>query len=363
MLLRLADPLDAAISVTDLAPIQTLSDSAEIISTEVGKLATIQKRSEAPRQLLLVGHYDTVFSATHEFQNPSWSSDKILQGPGVADMKGGILVMLAALSVLESAPEADQVGWTIIFNPDEELGSLSSADSLAAAAASHHLGMVFEPSFPDGNLAGQRKGSGTYRFVARGVAAHAGRDHHLGRNAVAALSRLTADLDALNGTWPETTINVGYFHGGGPTNIVPDLAVLKLNVRIPDAATADAVAATLKSLALSYSVDGISIEVDGFFSRPPKILTPQIEDLLNYAREIGSTLGLDISSKATGGVSDGNNLAAAGLPNLDNLGVHGGAIHSGNEHVYVESMSERAKLSAAMMLSFARGDLDRALRL
>lgn len=278
-------------------------------------------------------------------------------------MKGGILVMLAALSVLEAAPEADQVGWTIIFNPDEELGSVSSAPVLAQEAASHQLGMVFEPSFPDGNLAGQRKGSGTFRFVARGIAAHAGRDHHVGRNAIAALSRLTADLDALNGHWPDTTVNVGYLHGGGPTNIVPDLAVLKLNVRVPNPATAEAVTMAFNKLATSHSGDGISIEADGFFSRPPKVLTPEIEGLIAHAREIGSTLGLDISARPTGGVSDGNNLAAAGLPNLDNLGVHGGAIHSGDEYVYIESMSERAKLSTAMMLSFARGDLDTVLGL
>ena len=223
--------------------------------------------------------------------------------------------------------------------------------------------MVFEPSFPDGNLAGRRKGSGTFRFVARGVGAHAGRDHHLGRNAITALSRIALDLDGLNGRWAETTINVGYVHGGGPTNIVPDLAILKLNVRVPDAPTAAAIETAINEIGSRYTADGITVETSGFFSRPPKELTPEIEGVLGYAKATAQGLGFDLDWLPTGGVSDGNNLAAAGLPNIDNLGVHGGAIHSGDEYVNVESMNERAALATSLMVSFAEGRLDKVLGL
>ena len=363
MLLHLAEPLGASLEIRDLDPIETLSDQGEIVETPVGQLATLTKRPKAPRQMLLVGHYDTVFALDSTFQSPEWTTGDILRGPGVADMKGGILVMLDALSALEMSAQAEDVGWTVLFNPDEELGSLASAPTLAAAAESNDLGLVFEPSFPDGNLAGKRKGSGTFRIVARGVSAHAGRDHQIGRNAIAALARLTTSLDDLNGAWNETTVNVGYVHGGGPTNIVPDLAILKLNVRVPDAATADAITRSIETLAEAGSRDGISMTVDGFFSRPPKELTPQIEGLLRHAQTAGSSLGLNLSWHPTGGVSDGNNLGAAGLPNIDNLGVHGGAIHSGDEYVYVGSMSKRAALAATLMVSFAAGELDETLGL
>lgn len=363
MLLDLAQPLGASLEVQDLDPIETLTDQGEVVEMAVGQLATLTQRPEASRQMLLVGHYDTVFTVESTFQTPEWTTGGVLRGPGVADMKGGILVMLDALYALETSKQAADVGWTVLFNPDEELGSLASAPALAAAAKSNDLGLVFEPSFPDGNLAGQRKGSGTFRIITRGVSAHAGRDHHLGHNAIAALARLTASLDDLNGAWADTTINVGYVHGGGPSNIVPDLAVLTLNVRVPDATTAKAVTESIKSLAKSYAGDDISIEVDGFFSRPPKELTPEIEGLLRHAQTAGTSLGLDLSWHPTGGVSDGNNLAAAGLPNIDNLGVHGGAIHSGDEFVYVESMSKRAALAATMMVSFAAGELDETLSL
>lgn len=362
-LLDVASPLGGNVELSDLPPLEVLSDNAEFVSEPVGQLATITKRPKAPRQLLLVGHYDTVFGPDHSFQTPSWSSPDVLNAPGAADMKGGILVMLAALEQLETSPFASDTGWTILFNPDEELGSVSSGEALANAAACHQLGLIFEPSFPDGSLAGQRKGSGTFRFVARGVAAHAGRDHHLGRNAITALSRLAVELDDLNGHWADTTINVGYVHGGGPTNIVPDLAVLKLNVRVPDAATASAVENAMSEMAAGFTLDGISVEPSGFFSRPPKELTPAIEGVLSFAQSSAKGLGFDLDWSSTGGVSDGNNLAAAGLPNIDNLGVHGGAIHSGDEYVYVESMNQRAALAADLMLSFGQGKLDEVLGL
>ena len=178
-----------------------------------------------------------------------------------------------------------------------------------------------------------------------------------------ALSRLAVDLDNLNGRWAETTINVGYVHGGGPTNIVPDLAVLKLNVRVPDAATATAVELAMSELAAAHTRNGITINPSGFFSRPPKELTPTVEGILSFAQSSARGLGFDLEWASTGGVSDGNNLAAAGLPNIDNLGVHGGAIHSGDEYVYVGSMNQRAALAADLMLSFADGKLDEALNL
>ena len=157
-LLDVASPLGGTVRLADLPPLEVLSDAAEFVAAPVGQLATITQRPNASRQLLLVGHYDTVFGVEHSFQTPSWTSPEVLNAPGAADMKGGILVMLAALEQLEASSLASDTGWTVLFNPDEELGSVSSGEALAQAAERHQLGLVFEPSFPDGSLGGPTEG-------------------------------------------------------------------------------------------------------------------------------------------------------------------------------------------------------------
>lgn len=352
-------PLDGQLTRMDLAPIEEVASDGSKKRVPLGQCLHFVKRPEATRKVLLTGHYDTVFPKNSHFQTTKMLDDNTLNGPGVADMKGGILVMLYALQALEKSNLAGNLGYEIIFNPDEEIGSFGSAPILADRAKHADFGMTFEPALADGTLAGARKGSGNFVFVVRGLAAHAGRDFDKGRNAIWHLSRLIAALYDLNGQRGGVTINPGVIEGGSALNVVPDLAICRFNIRT---ATLDEVAwveAELENLIERFNMDeGFSVELSGHFNRPPKELSPKNLQLFNMLKACGADLGIDVQWKATGGCCDGNNLAAAGLPNIDTLGVRGGLIHSDQEFALQDSFAERAKLSALLLLKYAAGDFD-----
>ncbi|GAA0690286.1 hydrolase [Marinobacterium maritimum] len=353
-LARLCQPLGGEVEIIPVAPYQHLNSQGELDQFPLGDAVRIRKRPEAPLQVFLCGHMDTVFAVDHPFQQVRWLDEDTLNGPGVADLKGGLMVMINALMALERSPWADQIGWEILFNPDEEIGSPSSAALIADAAERVHLGMIYEPSFPDGNLAGERKGSGNFSVVVRGKAAHAGREHHLGRNAIRAMADFIAALDDLNGQREGVTINPGFIEGGGAVNIVPDLCISRFNIRlerVEDEAWCQQHLDRL--LAEINDRDGISIELHGGFGRKPKKLSGANQKLFELARDCGAELGMSIAWLPTGGCCDGNNLAAAGIPNIDTLGVRGGKIHSADEYMFVSSLTERAKLSALILMKLA----------
>lgn len=351
-------PLGGDVEILELPTYQVVNRQGELEERALGRALRIRKRPDAPLKVFLGGHMDTVFGADHPFQDSRWLDENTLNGPGVADLKGGLLVMRSALMALERSPWAANIGWEILINPDEEIGSPGSAPLLLEAAKRNHLGLVYEPSLPDGSLAGARKGSGNFSVVVRGRAAHAGRDHAAGRNAIRLLADFITAIDDLNGKRADVTINVGFVEGGGPVNIVPDLAVGKFNVRIArpeDEAwflgEADRILAELNRR------EGYSLALHGHFNRKPKILSPGNVRLFEVLRDCGNELGFALSWKPTGGCCDGNNLAAAGLPNVDNLGVRGGKIHSADEFMLRDSLTERARLSALLMMKLASGEL------
>ncbi|MEI6419865.1 MAG: hydrolase, partial [Sphingomonadales bacterium] len=218
------------------APAQAVTADGRTVPLAHGDNLHIAKRPHAPVRVLLTGHMDTVFAADHPFQDCRWLDDNTLNGPGTADMKGGIAVMLAALTVLEASPWADRLGWDVVLNSDEEVSSLGSAPLLAEAAGRCHVGLTFEPALPDGTLAGARAGSGNFAATVTGKASHAGRDPDAGRNAIVAAADLALRLAALRG--PDLSVNPAKIDGGGPNNVVPDLAVVRFNVRVPDAEAA-----------------------------------------------------------------------------------------------------------------------------
>lgn len=339
-----------------VAPWPAVNDNGDMIYHSLGDALRIRKRPQAPLQVFLCGHMDTVFPKESPFQQVRWLDDDTINGPGVTDLKGGILVMLKALEVLEQSPWAEQMGWEILFNPDEEIGSPGSAPLIQEAARRVHFGMIFEPCFPDGNLAGQRKGSGNFTVVSYGKAAHAGREHHLGRNAIRALCDFVSAMDDLNGQRPGITFNPGYIHGGGPTNIVPDRCIHKFNIRLEQPDDEPWCLQRLNEMIDNINQrDGIRLELHGGFTRKPKLISPANQQLLSLAKNIAHELGIPLEIKPTGGCCDGNNLASAGIPNIDTLGVQGGAIHSEQEYLNVRSLVPRAKLSAALLLSLAHG--------
>lgn len=356
---QLIQPLGGEQRVIDLQPYEVINDSGESMQFELGKALQIKKRPQAPLQVFLCGHMDTVFDRDHSFQKVTWLDEDTINGPGVTDLKGGLLVMIKALEVLEQSPWADYLGWEILFNPDEEIGSPGSASLIEEASQRVDLGMIYESCFPDGNLAGQRKGSGNFTVVSSGKAAHAGREHHLGRNAIRALCDFVSAMDQLNGQRQGVTLNPGYIHGGGATNIVPDRCVTRFNIRIESGDDEHWCLQQLQTILDDINTrDGIHLELHGGFGRKPKILTPANQKLFDMARTLGEALGLSIDVIPTGGCCDGNNLASAGIPNIDTLGVQGGMTHSDQEYMKVSSLVPRAKLSAALLMTLARNEAE-----
>ena len=330
------------------------------VSEPVGDLLSLRHDAASGPRVLLAIHYDTVYPVDADPRAVSLSDDgRVLRGPGVTDAKGGLAVMLVALEAFMRFGAADRLSWEVLLNGDEELGSPGSADALAAAAARNDLGLLFEPALDEaGTLAGARKGSANLAIVCRGRAAHAGRHFREGRNAVAAAAELAVAIDRLNREPAEATFNVAAIDGGAAVNVVPDLAILRLNIRVATAAEADWSIDRVRTLvAAANDRDDITATLHGGFHCPPKPVDELTQRLLDHAARCGRGLGLDITSQPTGGVCDGNKLAAAGLPNIDTLGVRGGGIHSPAEYLLVESLTERAKLTACLLAGLADGSL------
>ena len=348
--------LGAQHEIRPLPAAERVAPDGSLVARPLGPVHRFRKRPQAPRKVLLTGHVDTVFPPDHPFQSPRFLDENTINGPGVADMKGGIVVMIEALRALEASPFAEDLGWEVLLSADEEIGSIGSAAILAERAPSADIGLTYEPALADGTLAGARKGSGNFTFVLRGRAAHAGRDFDAGRNAIVAAADLVAALDALNGRRPGVTVNPAVISGGTAPNIVPDRAVLAVNVRVTSIEDMHWIEKSFADIERRVAArDGIRLSRHGGFNRPPKPLSPANEALMAAVAACGAALGITVTYKPTGGCCEGNNLAAAGLPNVDTLGVRGGSIHSDEEFALVDSFVERARLSALILMAFADG--------
>mgnify|MGYP002783801568 CR=1 FL=1 len=364
-LARMIDVLDAAFAPLGgtarrvaAAPATQIDASGNERPLPHGDNLHIVKRGQAPVRVLLTGHMDTVFAADHPFQACRWLDADTLNGPGVADMKGGIAVIKAALAALEASPFADAIGWEVVLNSDEEVSSPGSAPLLAEAATRCHLGLTFEPALPDGTLAGARAGSGNFSAAVHGRAAHAGRNPADGRNALLAAADLALRLAALAGD--DLSVNPAKIEGGGPNNIVPDMAVLRWNMR-PRSAAAQlrAEAGINEAVAAVAAAHDVHVHVHGRFARPPKPMDANQQRLFEMVKSCGTALGLPISWRDTGGVCDGNNLAATGLAVVDTMGPRGGAIHSAEEFLCADSLEERARLAALVLMRVAQAGWQR----
>jgi glutamate carboxypeptidase len=338
-------------------PVENVDAKGHINTIQRGDHLHLRVRPDAPVQVLLTGHMDTVFAADHPFQSLRWLEDRVLNGPGTADMKGGIAVILAALTAVEASPFAARIGYDVMINSDEETGSQGSARLIAELAAGKMAALTYEPALPDGTLAGARPGSGNFSISIHGKAAHAGRNPEDGRNALLAAADLALRLATARA--PGLKVNPAKIDGGGPNNIVPDSAILRVNMRPMTPEDMEAAKVVLRT-----AIDAISREHDvhchlhGGFNRPPKPLDAEAEKLFSLVRDCGNDLGLALAWKATGGVCDGNNIAACGIPVVDTMGPRGGAIHSDEEFLIVDSLAERAQLSALTLLRLAeRGSL------
>jgi len=347
--------LPGEITLVDPAKVGAVAADGREIEVSYGKHLVLRVRPGANRRFLLTGHMDTVFPADHSFQTTRWLDGETLNGPGVADMKGGIAVILAALKAFEGSAAASGVGYDVLLNSDEETGSLSSAPLIAELAAGKVAALTYEPSaLPDGTLAGARGGSGNYSLIVTGKSAHAGRNPQDGRNAIVAAAALALGLKALQR--PGLNINPARIDGGSANNVVPDHAVLRFNIRPMETELAEWFEQQVQQLIAAVAAEHeVSIHRHGGISRPPKPLDPPAERLFELVRDCGAALGQSIRWQSSGGVCDGNNIAACGVPVVDTMGVRGGSIHSPDEFLIVPSLAERAQLSALVLHRLATG--------
>lgn len=345
-------PLGASEELIDLAPAESVDSSGQIVRTQLGRAVRFVQRPDTKTRVLLNIHYDTVYGVDHPFQSPRLSDADTLNGPGVCDAKGGIVVMLAALRAFERSSAARELGWEVLLNPDEEIGSPGSVSVLCETAKRHAVALVFEPALPDGAIVGARKGAGNFTAIVRGRAAHAGRDFAAGRSATVALAALITKLDALNETiGGGVTINCGRIEGGGAVNVVPDLAIGRFNVRVSEFDQMQQVQREIEAAAKQIAQrDGISIQIHGGFGSPPKVVDERSQRLIDAVRSCARDVGLgELAVRSSGGASDGNRLAGAGLAVIDTLGPVGGEIHSDREYVKLSTIAQRAKVCALLL--------------
>lgn len=350
--------LGAEIEELNLPAETIVRSDGELVPVPLGKALAIRKRRDAPLQIFLGIHSDTVFGVDHPFQKTERIDENTLRGPGVADAKGGLVILLKSLETLEASPFAAGIGWEVLINPDEEIGSPGSGLLFREIARRNHLGLIFEPALPGGALVTSRKGSGNFALVVRGRAAHAGRDPTVGRNAIAALAEFIMTINVLNDLNPAISVNMGKIEGGGPVNIVPDLAICRFNIRV--ASGDDQLVAEQylsRTVARMNLLDGISADLHGRFHSPPLSTSDERQWLCRSLTECGSDLGVKLEWKGSGGTCDGNRLAAEGLPVVDSLGACGGQIHSVDEYLEIDSLVARSQLTSLFLLKLASGEI------
>jgi len=341
--------LPGEVALVDPEPVDRVLTDGTIKTIAHGRHLLVTVRPDAPTQLLFTGHMDTVFPADHEFQKLRWLDEGVLNGPGVADMKGGIAVMLAALSAVESSANVARMGYQVLINSDEEVGSPSSAKLITALAQNKLAALTYEPALPDGTLAGARGGSGNFSIIFSGLSAHAGRNPDDGRNAVLAAADLALRLKRLSREG--LSVNPAKIEGGGPNNVVPDHAILRVNFRPRTPEIVTQTEADLRRIIADIEREHeVRAHLHGSFGRPPKPIDGGAAKLFGLVKQCGTALGLSISWRSSGGVCDGNNIAACGVPVVDTMGVRGGNIHSKDEFLIVESLTERAQLSALTIM-------------
>jgi glutamate carboxypeptidase len=304
-------------------------------------------------RVMIAGHLDTVHDPKGDFLNLNIAPDgKTAIGPGCVDMKGGLVIAVAALEALEDC--GVQANWTFTLNADEETGTYHSEKALADQAKLHDFGIALEPALPGGELAIERVGSGQFMIETVGKSAHVGRAFSEGVSAVVELARCITASAAFPEPERGKILSIGPVRGGVATNAVPDSAAAWGNVRFADQSIADELAVQLD--ALQTDPDAMpAVIVRRSFNRPAKPLIPETEALAMRARAVAEALGQKLPFKSTGGVCDGNVMQHAGLPTIDTLGVRGGGLHTKDEWIDLTSLVERCQLLAILIARLSAG--------
>jgi glutamate carboxypeptidase len=351
-IVRLESPTD------DKAAVDRCGDALAALLAELGGRVSRVMTSTAgnhvraefgagTHQVLLLGHFDTVWPVGQLETMPLVQDGDRLSGPGVFDMKAGIAIgMLAVRTLFDIGPDLDG-RIVMLWTSDEETGSDTSRALIESEAQRSTAVLVLEPSLPGGALKTSRKGCGDYEIVVEGEPAHAGVDPGKGVSAIRELARQILAVEALQDLERGVSVNVGMMSGGSRTNVVPAHARALVDVRAATPADAAHVHAAMTSLA--PQLPGARLEVRGGFSRPPMERTGAVAELFELARAVGRDLGQSLEEGATGGGSDGNFTAALGIPTLDGLGAIGDGAHARHEHVIVPLLAPRAALVAGLL--------------
>jgi glutamate carboxypeptidase len=301
------------------------------------------------RRILLVGHTDTVFDDGTVEARPFTVDGSIARGPGVSDMKGGLLAgFFATHAIIDAGIDSfDHI--TYVCNPDEEIGSTFSGPVIRHLAGEHDVAFVLEGARANGDIVSARKGVTDYTLTMRGRAAHAGVEPEKGRSAIARAATLVSALQALNGRWPGVTVNVGTIDGGTRTNVVPERCRIEVDLRSPETASLEEAEHQIERLCAEPVMEGVAVEVHRDSWHRPMERTAEIAALAERAASLAADLGFPLRDAATGGASDANTIASAGTPVLDGLGPVGGDDHSPAEWLDLDSIVPRTALLAGLI--------------
>ncbi|MCC6259483.1 MAG: M20 family metallopeptidase [Anaerolineales bacterium] len=329
--------------VADLVIAEARQLGAEIQTLEnqiVGK-HVVAKWGSGAENFLFLCHMDTVFPIGTLQSMPYREADGKIFGPGVLDMKAGIAICLSAIAELQKINSLNR-SITLLCTSDEEIGSDSSRKHIEELARQAQLVLVFEAALPDGALKTWRKGVGHFHLEARGRAAHAGGDHAQGRNAIEEIAHQTLALQKLTDYAKQTTLNVGVIRGGTTSNVVPNQASIEVDVRVlqPDEWTR--IEAEVNRL--QPVLDGTALQITGQLNRPPMPFDHTMQTTFAKAKNIAARIGMELKAGGTGGGSDGNFVAALGVPVLDGMGAVGEGYHSEREFIYADSLAEKKNL-------------------
>lgn len=313
-----------------------------------GPLVTVEFRGGkvSRSSVLVLGHTDTVWSVGTLAQMPFRVEINRAYGPGVLDMKSGLVIGLFAMRALRALRIQPRSSIRYFLNPDEETGSKAFRSRLIAEARRARACLVLEPAAAGGAVKTSRKGVGIFTLTVHGRSAHAGINPGAGVNAISELARQILRIEGFAGHAPGMTLNVGIVQGGSRSNVVPETAAAAIDARVVRPRDGDWIERKMRSL--KPAIAGARLEINGGMNRPP-LEHEQAKDLFVLARSLAARLGFDLTEASTGGGSDGSFVAALGVPTLDGLGGVGDGAHARHEHVIIRELPRRAALVAALL--------------
>jgi glutamate carboxypeptidase len=322
-----------------------LGAQVEVIPNKEMGTHILSKWGSGSDGILLLCHMDTVFPLGTLSKMPYREEDGKIFGPGVLDMKAGIVISLAAIEEARKNGMTRPV--TLFCTSDEEVGSGTSREYIERLAKESALVLVLESALLDGSLKTWRKGVGQFFVKTKGRAAHAGGAHQDGRNAIEEMAHQVIAIQKLTDYKKQTSLNVGVIHGGTVSNVVPEEAMVQVDVRVMQSVEWERIESEMKKL--KPALDGTSIEITGELNRPPMPIDDTMKATFEKAKTIAATIGIVLKAGGTGGGSDANFVAPLGIPVLDGLGAIGEGYHSDREFIFADSLDQRVKLISALL--------------